>query len=813
MTSSNNGAVENITAELPGADALDEHWHDGPDHFSDLASALLGGAPAWGLVAAVLGNKTNRTKFAERFWWGRLPEAETDARTEAGLPSLRGMYAVLGDWIPPRTPRPAPASGDRRPATETQAPAGPAQPVPSWPEAVAAFQSAQAEVERLRAERTRLAAALADTRSARVAPRLDALRAAIARADDRAVAAEARLAAAGPAIETAGSATLAAEAAHRSAIERVPRAREALADARATLAVARERADQHRRQVDVLTSLHAEPPAAQPGLRSGLRRLLQSGADRQAAEQHRDQTRTELLSRLVQQRTALEEAQDHIARCVHAESLATELHTRSAAAVTEAAEAATRARDHEDAARVAQSAARADLEQARHEAQAAWSELERATAELDAVHRTLRTAAGSLPSLPLDWLDLDDHEQELGAPWSDEAWSTARSDLFLRALDLHRAFVANAALRIRGNLLVLVELMSGTAGPVPDEQVLHAWQTLFLLVPVVSTTFSSIGSMFARLGRGSIGWVLVDEAGQATPQAAVGALWRARRAVLVGDPLQLEPVVTMPTALQRRLLLAHGVDEEWLPSATSAQAVADRVNRYGTYLPAPTGAEQDTVWVGSPLRVHRRCEEPMFTVSNEVAYGGLMVYGTHPQPFPDQDRGGLLPSRWLDTPDPDRAADAPWGERDRRALTFLLRQLDRHGVAVERVRIIAPFRALVAEARHTCRTFPGWTAEHLDERCATVHKAQGKEADVVILLLGAGRPGARAWAAGTPHLLNVAASRAKRRLYVVGDRALWAPLIHFDVLADELPVYDHVRDRDLWPLDEPGRDPDGPQAS
>ncbi|MFE7636423.1 DEAD/DEAH box helicase [Kitasatospora sp. NPDC057518] len=819
VTSSNNGAVENITAELPGADALDEHWHDGPDHFSDLASALLGGAPAWGLVAAVLGNKSNRTRFTERFWWGRLPEDETAARDAAGLPPLRGMNAVLGDWVPPSVPRPARTPSDRRAAPGTgtaeattapaaaptvpATPAAPAQPVPSWPEAVAAFKAAQAEVERLRAERVRLAAALAETASGEAQHRLDALRAAIARADDRAAAAEARQAAAGTAVEAARTATRGAEAAHRTAVERVPRAREALADARAALAAAREHADGHRRQVDVLTALHDEPPGAQPGLRAGLRRLLRSGAEREAAEQHREQSRGELLAQLVQQRTVLEAAHAHIARCAQAEDVAAGLDARSTSAVTEAEAAADRARAQEAAARAAESTARTDAERARQEAWAARRELEGATAELDAAHRALRAAAADLPSLPLDWPRLPDHEQELGAPWADEAWSTARSDLFLRALDLHRALVANTAKRIRGNLQVLVELMAGNSGPVPEEQVLHAWQTLFLLVPVVSTTFSSIGSMFARLGQGSIGWILVDEAGQATPQAAVGALWRARRAVLVGDPLQLEPVVTMPTALQRRLLLAYGVDEEWLPSATSAQAVADRVNRYGTYLPAPTGAEEDTVWVGSPLRVHRRCEEPMFTVSNEVAYGGLMVHGTHPQPFPDPDHDGLLPSRWLDTPDPDRPADAPWGERDRRALTFLLGRLDHHGVTVERLRIIAPFRALVAEARETCRTLPGWTAELLDERCATVHKAQGKEADVVILLLGAGRPGARNWAAGTPHLLNVAASRAKRRLYVIGDRALWAPLLHFDVLAAEVPAYDHVHDRATWPLDGP----------
>jgi hypothetical protein len=47
---------------------------------------------------------------------------------------------------------------------------------------------------------------------------------------------------------------------------------------------------------------------------------------------------------------------------------------------------------------------------------------------------------------------------------------------------------------------------------------------------------------------------------------------------------------------------------------------------HGTALPGPTGAEP--VWVGTPLRVHRRCERPIFDICNQIAYDGLMVFGT-----------------------------------------------------------------------------------------------------------------------------------------------------------------------------------------
>lgn len=129
------------------------------------------------------------------------------------------------------------------------------------------------------------------------------------------------------------------------------------------------------------------------------------------------------------------------------------------------------------------------------------------------------------------------------------------------------------------------------------------------------------------------------------PQQAVGAIWRARRVVTLGDPLQLEPVVPLSIAAQQALRRTFSVDDDrWLPGRTSVQRLADQRTAYGTFLP---GAESP-VRVGAPLRVHRRCDKPMFDVSNAIAYDGLMVYGK-PQ-LPDLR---VPPSKWIDVPSGD----------------------------------------------------------------------------------------------------------------------------------------------------------------
>ncbi|WP_159624810.1 DEAD/DEAH box helicase [Actinomyces sp. zg296] len=372
-------------------------------------------------------------------------------------------------------------------------------------------------------------------------------------------------------------------------------------------------------------------------------------------------------------------------------------------------------------------------------------------------------------------------QRELRAPWLDAELDEARSELFLAALRLHEDFLANAAGKMLESLRAAMEVVSGEApSTLPEETVRAAWQSLFLVVPVVSTTFASYGRMFARLGPESLGWLLIDEAGQAAPQYAVGAMWRSKRVVAVGDPLQLEPVVTMPRKAMLDIAAAYGVDPSWIPPRASVQSLTDRVSRCGTTL----RQGERPVWVSSPLTVHRRCDEPMFSLCNTMAYDGIMISGVGSRANPGDvfdgpDGPRVLRSQWIDVPANTPGSNAQPSQVDR--LRILIADLRRQQVSPKRMIAISPFREMAHELEGLTHEYPGLHG-------GTIHTAQGREADVVFLVLGGdpNRPGAKAWAAQTVNLVNVAASRAKRRLYVIGDRAAWAQHNYFSQLSTAL---------------------------
>ena len=379
-------------------------------------------------------------------------------------------------------------------------------------------------------------------------------------------------------------------------------------------------------------------------------------------------------------------------------------------------------------------------------------------------------------------------EQQLRTPWLDKHAHRLRDDVFIAAVHLHKAFIDGAAKQLKANLDLLMDLFAGKKLTFNEAGgLVHLWASLFLVTPVASSTFASVRRMLDGLPPASLGWLLVDEAGQAVPQAAVGALMRTKRAVVVGDPLQIEPVVTLPDGFTPKVFEHFDVDASVFnaPDA-SVQTLADSAGPFAGHLGSAT--------VGVPLLVHRRCMDPMFSISNRVAYEDLMVSGVRAG---TSAIGEILgESTWLDVQGSGSGDGRKWCKEEGDCVVSLLSRLTALGEPPD-IHIITPFRVVQDRLREHVRGSGVLTTLGISDqdqwvrnRVGTVHTFQGREAEAVIFVLGAPeaeRQGTRQWAGGRPNLLNVAVSRAKKVLYVVGNRELWRTAGCFEVLDELLP--------------------------
>ena len=373
----------------------------------------------------------------------------------------------------------------------------------------------------------------------------------------------------------------------------------------------------------------------------------------------------------------------------------------------------------------------------------------------------------------IDFYQKDLADIHLLNPYHSPETAKLRSDIFIAALQLHRASILVNAKKIRNNLAAYFEMTSGWVKADADIAQ-NLWDTFFLCVPVVSTTLASASRLFPNTQKKQIGWLLIDEAGQATPQSAAGLIHRAKRCVIVGDPLQVEPVVTIPEKLVTKLRNEHGVKVDWSPCRVSVQQLADRASLWGTYMDA--GGADEKIWTGFPLRTHRRCDDPMFSIANEIAYGNQMVKAVDAnsgEPF-------IGVSRWFNVNAEPTLINRHVVKEEIDLLIQKISELRDTGYTGN-IYVISPFRSI---------------ALYCDERLknqkkvssGTIHKFQGKEADIVFLVLGSNpkSAGARNWASQKPNMLNVALTRAKKRFYVIGNKKLWSSCNYFNIMAKVL---------------------------
>lgn len=149
----------------------------------------------------------------------------------------------------------------------------------------------------------------------------------------------------------------------------------------------------------------------------------------------------------------------------------------------------------------------------------------------------------------------------------------------------------------------------------------------------------------------------------------------------------------------------------------------------------------------------------------------MMIYGTA-----DETKYSKLPaSHWIDIKSND--SNGHWIPAEGIAAEKLIDDLIRQGCEKKHIFLISPFSKVAANLTKIK------DRKNISES-GTIHTTQGKENFVVILVLGGNpdKPGAKSWASEKPNLLNVAVSRAKERVYVIGNREKWSKYQYFETL-------------------------------
>ncbi|MDA2810645.1 AAA domain-containing protein [Nocardiopsis sp. RSe5-2] len=258
--------------------------------------------------------------------------------------------------------------------------------------------------------------------------------------------------------------------------------------------------------------------------------------------------------------------------------------------------------------------------------------------------------------------------------------------------------------------------------------------------------------------------VVIDEASQCTIADLIPLLFRAKRALIIGDPHQLQPVNSLDASEDRRIQAASGLDEDWLDERS---LVYTRSSAYHAAASALARAGRDVLW----LDEHYRCHPDIVVPVNRRFYGNRLAVRT-------RTTGLAAPAdravTWVDVKGlPERPEGGSCRNPDEaQEVLGLLRELWTDLPADADIGVVTPF---AAQKRELERLLGGKAGERI--RVGTVHTFQGGERDVMVVSPTAAtgvERGAGRWAVRQQNLWNVAVTRARSRLYVVGDRAYWS---------------------------------------
>jgi very-short-patch-repair endonuclease len=285
--------------------------------------------------------------------------------------------------------------------------------------------------------------------------------------------------------------------------------------------------------------------------------------------------------------------------------------------------------------------------------------------------------------------------------------------------------------------------------------------------------------------------VVVDEASQCDIASAVPLLFRAKRAVVIGDPQQLRHISRLSQQHDQALMVKHDLLDNPGPAwGYHANSLFDLA-----------AAKASSVVV---LRDHHRSHADIINFSNAFFYGGRLRVATDYRRLRQPDGPAI---RWVNVI--GNAMRPPTGGAVNQAEAAAVVEELRRIAIVQRfpgeIGVVTPFRAqanLIEElvARDDVLAPMLANRSFISE---TAHKFQGDERDLIVFspVMSRGMPvSATGFLKSQGNIFNVGITRARGALVVVGDAAACESSEVGYLSAFARYVADHARRRPQRPL-------------
>jgi hypothetical protein len=311
------------------------------------------------------------------------------------------------------------------------------------------------------------------------------------------------------------------------------------------------------------------------------------------------------------------------------------------------------------------------------------------------------------------------------------------------------------------------------------------WKRRMMLTPCAVATFASLpGKLSCSRYKGGkfvsdslynfIDLLIVDEAGQVLPEVAGASFALAKRALVIGDTQQIEPISALPGPVDIGNLRDCGlINGEDIPDHLDASGIR---STSGSAMRLAQQACKVAPWPelerGLYLFEHRRCHDEIIGFSNALCYKGKLrpMRGPAPKDAHLPALGYLHIEGRAFTNGGSRANPveaktiAAWLEESRAGLE------GRYNQPLEQiVGVVTPFGQQVRAIRDACSARGITVSGREGMTIGTVHALQGAERPVVIFSPVYSKHADGGFIDASPSMLNVTVSRAKDSCLVFGD--------------------------------------------